>query len=678
MTNPGTKAATPARWYDFRAAGTTDTTEVLIYGDIGESWHEDTVSAAQFVRELQMVKSANLRVRINSFGGSVPDGLAIYNALRRYPGAVHVDVDGVALSVASLIAMAGGTIRMAENALMMIHAPWGVVAGNAIELREQADLLDTFARAMATSYTRTDRIEEADALALLTDGEDHWFTAEEALAAGFIDEVGAPVAVAASARPIAPGRFRALPAAAAAHLAIKEQSMPNQEPAANQPATVAPLTATYARGNDESAQIVAAFKPFVARAGVQDLLTSILQDSAVTPQAASNKLLDALGQGTEPARPLGAHPQIDTVADEVDKRREAGTLALMARAGVLPKAQQAGLSSNPYRGHRLMDMARAALQSAGIRTDGMLSMEIVGAAFTQGGSDFPILLENTMRKTLQAAYATTPDTWSRFCAIGSVTDFRVSNRYRVGSLANIELVNELAEFRQRAIPDGERATIQAQTKGNIITLSRQAVINDDLGAFVGLAGAFGRAARRTIEADVYALLGLNTNTGPTMFDGQPLFHSTHGNLAAPGAVPSVTSFDVARAAMASQRDVSLNDFLDLRPSVGLFTMAQGGNARVLNSSVYDPDATNRLQRPNMVAGLLNDIIDSPRVPGTSWYMFADPQVAPTIEVAFLDGVQEPFMDMQDGFDVDGARWKVRLDFGVGAIDWRGAYRNPGA
>jgi hypothetical protein len=152
----------------------------------------------------------------------------------------------------------------------------------------------------------------------------------------------------------------------------------------------------------------------------------------------------------------------------------------------------------------------------------------------------------------------------------------------------------------------------------------------------------------------------------------------HGNLAGSGAVPSVTAIDVARAAMAAQRDVSNNDYLDLRPAVGLFTLAQGGNARVINGALYDPDTANKLQRPNMVAGLLSDIIDSPRVSGTSWYLFADPAVAPAIEVAFLDGVQEPFLEMMAGFTVDGAQYKVRLDFGVAAVEYKSAYRNPGA
>lgn len=665
------------RWYSIRAAADgADEATLMIYGDIGPSWDESSVTAAEFCRDVMALNAKKLTVRISSFGGSVPDGLAIANALQRYPGEVVAAIDGVALSVASLIACAADRVTAAEASLFMVHAPWLVTAGNAVKLRATADLLDKFGAAMAGVYARKTGRPESEMLALLESGEDHWYSAEEALAAGFVDEITEGAEVMASVR-FDPKRFKSVPAAAAAFIATQEQSMADPTSAATLPATPAAAAPAvpYARSNPESAEIKTMFAAFAKADGVQAMLVDILGDSSVSPDAASKRLLAHLGKDATPAVPQGAHPRVETLVDETDKRREAVALALMARAGI---QRDPAAAANPYRGHKLLDLARASLQRAGIRTDGMGQMEIVAAAFTQGTSDFPVLLENTMNKTLQAAYATAQDTWSRFCATGSVTDFRAHPRYRVGSLANLDVVNELAEFKNRTIPDGEKSSITATTKGNIINLSRTAVVNDDLGAFVGLAGMLGRAARRTIEADVYALLGLNSNNGPTMSDSVAMFHANHGNLAASGAVPSVTTIDAARAAMAAQKDVSGNDYLDMRPAVGLFTLAQGGNARVINGAVYDPDTSNKLQRPNMVAGLLRDVIDSPRVPGTSWYLFADPMQAPAIEVAFLDGVQEPYLELQNGFDVDGARYKVRLDYGVAGIDWRPAYRNPGA
>ena len=354
--------------------------------------------------------------------------------------------------------------------------------------------------------------------------------------------------------------------------------------------------------------------------------------------------------------------------DERDKFIEAGVNAIRGRAGV-DKMDMA----NQFRGMRLTEIAKSCLERSGVSARGMNELEMVKRAFTTSTSDFPVLLENAMHKTLQNAYMAAPDTWTRFCAVGSVTDFRAHNRYRLGSFGNLDSLGENSEFKNKAVPDGEKSSITATTKGNLINISRQVIINDDLGAFIGLAAMLGRAGRRTIEADVYALLASN----PTMPDGIALFHSSHHNLAGTAAIPTVTSIEAARVAMAQQLDISGNDYLDLRPAVWLGGMANGGSARVINDALYDPDTANKLQRPNMVRGLFRDVVDSPRITGTEWYIFCDPLEAPVIEVAFLNGEQEPFLESMQGFEVDGMQWKVRLDYGVAAIDFRGVHKNAG-
>ena len=680
-----------AKWYEIKAAAPVaegeapKPAEVLIYGNIGDRWNEDGVVASELVRDLSALEADTINLRINSYGGSVPDGLAIYNALRRHKATVNVFVDGVAISCASYIAMAGDTITMAKNSQMMIHAPWTFAYGNSNDMREQADILDRYAKAMASAYADKSGKTYEDALALLTDGKDHWFLADEAKAEGFADEVGDEVAVAASlassfdlsrfkaAAPTAACAPQQVPQPTAAAVTTKEASMPAPVPAAGQPAAT-----PFARTKDDNAQVIAMFKPFAARPEIAALQTEVLADPGLTIETIQARLLAEMGKGTEPANPQNAFPKIETVSDEGDKRKDAVVASILARAGVAQDAAaRAALSSNPYRGDRLLDTARASLQRAGVSVSGMTPMEVVAAAFTQGTSDFPVLLENAMHKTLQASYATAALTWNRFCATGSVSDFRAHNRYRTGSFGSLDAVNELGEFVNKSIPDGEKASITAGTKGNIINLSRTAIINDDLGAFVGLSNMLGRAAARTVEADVYALLALNSGAGPTMGDGKALFHADHGNITT-GAAITMAALDLDRVAMASQKDVSGNDYLDLRPSVLLVPIGLGGTARSINDAQYDPDTANKLQKPNIVNGLFRDIVDTPRMTGTRRYLFADPSEAPVLEVAFLDGNQNPYLELQNGFDVDGARYKVRLDYGVGAIDYRGAVTNAGA
>ena len=690
-----------SKWYEIKAAAKSDdasaptVVEIYIYGNIGDRWDEDGVIASEMVRDIAALEADEITLRINSYGGSVTDGLAIYNALKRHPAPVSVFVDGVAISCASYIAMAGDTVTMAKNAQMMIHAPWSYAWGNAVDLREQADILDRYSKSMASAYADKSGKTYEDALSILLDGKDHWFSADEAVTEGFADVVGAEVDAAAS---LAAGTFdlsrfkqpaaaqaSASAAVAAVHTPVsqptaaavptpKDDRMPGTTtPAAQSAATPTP----FARTKEQNLEVLAVFKPFEAVPGVQALKDEVLADTSLTVEQASARLLAEIGKNNAPANPQNAFARVQTVADETDKQREAVVSAMLARAGVAQDAKaRSALASNPFRGHKLLDVARASLARIGRSTDGMTQMDIVAAAFTQGGSDFPVLLENTMHKALLAAYATAALTWNRFCATGSVSDFRAHNRYRLGSFGNLDSINELGEYINKSIPDGEKASIQAGTKGNIINISRQAVINDDLGAFVGLSDMLGRAAARTIEADVYALLALNGGLGPVMADGKTLFHADHGNVGT-GAAISVASIDADRVLMAGQKDISGNDYLDLRPSVLLVPTGLGGTARVINGAQYDPDTANKMQRPNMVNGLYSDIVDTPRLSGTRRYSFADATTAPVLEVAFLDGNQQPFLEVKDGFDVDGARYKVRLDYGVGAVDFRGAVTNAG-
>lgn len=719
MPTPATAPTTPApqagaRWYDIKALSTGEgqpsAAAIYIYGDIGESWWEETTTAKQLVPEIAALDVDQINLHINSYGGSVPDGLAIYNALKRHRASVHVHIDGVAVSCASYIAMAGDTVTMARNAQMMIHAPWTYGSGNAVQLRELADDLDRYANAMAHAYADKSGKSYDDALALLTDGVDHWLLADEAQAEGFADEVtdAEPVAAALAASfamqrfaprasaapaPAAPTpRFATPPALAAGN--PQEHSMPTTTtPAA--PVNAAPAAAQ--RTSEDNAAWRAMCAPFASRAGVQQLQLDVLTDPTITLDQARAQLLAELGRDVTPATPAASAPQVETVSDEADKRRAAMAQAILAKAGQLSAQERATLGSNPYRGKRLAAMAEDSLKRAGVRTDGMDEMEIVAQAmhapraagtrvgsnvrasgFTQGTSDFPIVLENVMHKTLQAAYAVAADTWRSFCAEGSVSDFRAHTRYRLGSLGNLDAKTELDEYVNKAIPDAERSSIAAKTKGNIINISREALVNDDLGAFVGLAAMLGRAAARTIEADVYALLALNGGQGPTLADGYALFSSQHGNHGTTGTALAVASLDAARVMMAQQKDVSGNDYLDLRPDVLLVPVGLGGTARVLINAQYDPDTANKLQKPNIVNGLVSNVVDTPRLAGAGYYLFANPSDAPVIEVAFLNGESTPYLETESAFDTDGARYKVRLDFGIAAIDYRGGVYCTGA
>ena len=675
------------QWYSLKrgepqASGSAAAAELRIEGDIGPSWWEETTTAASLVKDLAALGDVSeIRVTLNSLGGSVPDGMAIFNALRRHPARIVTRNEGVALSIASLIFMAGDEREMSENAMFMFHAPWTYADGNAQKLRDAADTLDKWAEAMAASYAVSGKSYE-DCLSLLTDGKDHYFTAAEALAEGFvtaITETSAPAAQAAF-RLMADARFASNPhAAKPAQLSRKEpETMTLVNPAPSAAAKTEDQIRAEALAQDAERRnaIAAAALPFARHEGMSELVAKLQADLKMGVEAANREILAALAKGVEPV--AGQH-FIEVEETGLNNRIAAQCDALMVRAGVAGKdvRDRVNASHNPFRADSLLDMARASLDRAGVKHAGRDKMQIAAAAFSQTGSDFPILLENVMHRALQSGYALAPDTWTRFAKRGSVSDFKANNRYRVGSLGNLDALNELGEFKNKTIPDGEKASISASTKGNIINISRQVIVNDDLGAFIGLADMLGRAAKRTVEADVYALLAQNGGLGPKLSDGKPLFDEAHGNIGTAAAL-AVAALDADRVLMRKQKDVSGNDYLDLQPAVLLVSVGLGGVARVIVNAEYDPDTANKLQRPNVVRGMVSDIVDSPRLDGTRRYLFADPNVAPVIEVVFLDGNDQPFLDTEVGFGVDGSRHKVRLDYGVGATDYRGAVTNAGA
>lgn len=167
----------------FKIKNEGDRAEVLLYDEIGFFG----VSAKDFVEKFNSIKSADIDLRINSPGGSVFEGLTIANAISRHKANVTVHVDGLAASIASVIAMSADKIVMAKNAYIMIHDPWGVVIGGAEAMRKEADLLDKVAGTIIQSYV--DKTGEKSETIKQLMADETWFTADEAMDIGLADEI---------------------------------------------------------------------------------------------------------------------------------------------------------------------------------------------------------------------------------------------------------------------------------------------------------------------------------------------------------------------------------------------------------------------------------------------------------------------------------------------------------
>ena len=184
-------------WFKIENKGSV--AEIWIYEQIGEDfWDGSGITAKGFQKELAEIKASQIDLHINSPGGLVFDGITIYNLLKNHPANVTTYIDGLAASIASVIALAGDKVIMAENALFMIHKASGMVVGTSDDMRDFAEKLDKVNGSIATTYMGKTKKEEAEINDLMA--AETWMTAAEALDYGFIDEVSGEVDMAACAK----------------------------------------------------------------------------------------------------------------------------------------------------------------------------------------------------------------------------------------------------------------------------------------------------------------------------------------------------------------------------------------------------------------------------------------------------------------------------------------------
>ncbi|MCG8068220.1 MAG: ATP-dependent Clp protease proteolytic subunit [Candidatus Thiodiazotropha taylori] len=645
--------------FEIRAAGQKGTTEILIYGDIGDSWSDESVQAADFVRDLQQVQADTLDVRINSYGGAISDAIAIYNALRRHPAKVNVEIDGVAVSAASLITMAGDSISMAENALMMIHAPWNLAAGNAKEHRRVADMLDKFADAMTSAYAG--RLGADTTKQWLSDGEDHWLTASQALELGLVDEIGAALDIAASLPP--KQRFT-----------IPEAIMPKTDSTKSDPNLVKQAEgAVLARIQARNNELMPIFNHLAGKPGIAEIKERVLADPSISADQARAMMLDELGKGAESINQVGAQDQATWGNNSHHKDfKDAAVDAMLQRAGI--SVDNPHPAANDLRGRSVLNIAETMIGHRGSTFLGGASpSEIVQAAMTT--SDFPDLLSGVANKSLMLGYEREPASHRIWTRSVEVNDFKPVNRVALSEAPGLLEIPEHGAYKEGSLSD-RAESYQLKTYGRIMKLTRQAIINDDLGGFTRIPLAFGASAAR-LEADkVYGLLMSN----PNMSDNFALFSAEHNNLAGTGAPLSVPTLSAARMAMRTQTGAN-DGYLNIVPTFLIVPAAMESEAMVLLANehferVVDGDAL----RSGLAWVKQLELVVDPRLDADStaaWYLAGSNSQIDTFEIAHLDGWKYVFTEDRQKFEDDSYEVKARLDFACQAIDWVGMYKNPG-
>jgi hypothetical protein len=370
----------------------------------------------------------------------------------------------------------------------------------------------------------------------------------------------------------------------------------------------------------------------------------------------------------------------DVIMDEKDKFREAAEGAVLIRSGI-PGEHGKIQGASDLAGYSLVELARHSLLLSNQSRKGS-SLEVVGRALTT--SDFPYILANVAHKSLFQGWETANETWREWCATGSVSDFKTHYSPRVGEFSDLEEIAEMEEYKHGKRTEAQE-TYSIATYGKMAGISRQAIINDDLNAITSNFMGMGEAAARKIGDLPYAVLTANAAMG----DSNSLFDATnHRNLVAggSGAPPGVATLDAAFLAMGTQKDLQGLRRLNIRPQYLLAPMALMGATEVFfksekyvdESSIGTPDEAVATTRANQYAGAVLQRIYESRLDDddpAAWYLAA--AKGKTVTVFFLNGNQTPYMEQQQGWNVDGTEFKVRIDAGAKAMGWRGLYCNDG-
>ena len=353
---------------------------------------------------------------------------------------------------------------------------------------------------------------------------------------------------------------------------------------------------------------------------------------------------------------------------ESDKFRAAAQDAVLMAAGIT--VADAAPGAQELRGHSMVELAREALQREGLQANFGDNMELARQAINST-STFPAIMANLANKSVMVGFNEAETTYQIWAGKGSNRDFKEAARVALSEAGNLELVPEGGQFQQDFLGEASART-KVATYGKLFSLTRQAIINDDLGLFSKIATKYGSAAKRLVNKMVYAQLTGNVK----MQDNVALFDTKHGNVAATGEALSVKAIAKAITAMRRQKGITGDATLNITPKYLVVPPELEMIAYQIVNSTAAVDGVNS-GVVNPYKGRFVVVADAELTDPDSWYLVADAAQHDTIEVTYLNGVETPRLETRQGFEVDGIEYKVAFDCGVSALDFRGLYKNAG-
>lgn len=685
--------------------------EIVLYGTVGASFWDEEYFTAKMVREMLEGRTGPLTVRLNSPGGVASEGQAIYTMLRDYDGEVEVVVDAVAMSAASLLAMAGDKITMRRGSYMLIHDPAMLFAegrGTAEDHKKTATFLDKIADAYADVYAARTGLSKAQARKVMRD--ETVYTAEEAVAAGFATDTDSEEAVEAAAfdyrvyanapeflRGKSKGRVPEHAAVAAMIGGLpplaKEAAMADDTKAVKPEAADDEEDKTMAARAEDgmeddeddddmpedkakasaprvemSARQSARLYDTAAMAGVDVAFVSEMIEAGVDFEGALTRITAKWKEAGDKDIAMHGRETTRILRDERETARAGMEAAIVAQ---LSRRDPESDVARPYMGMSLVEMAANSVGYKGsLRT--FADREAVMAG-THSTSDFPSVFSNALNKMLQARYRDATPTYRDVSRRMTFNDFRPHPVIGVGTFPKLLPVGEGGEIQYGTF--GEKSeSVAVAPYARAVNLSRQMIINDEMDAIAQVIADRGRAVARFEDEVFYAMLLSGSNAdGPTLTEtSRQVFNATDLSKAGTAAAITVTSLSAGRASLRKRVGID-GEKLNI-PAAILLT---GPDKETEAQQIVAPIQAQSAGNVNPFAGTLR-VVSTPYITGNAWYLFADPADVPCFIYGFLSGFEGPRMRMEEPFGRQGVMLSLEHDFGVGAIDHRGGYKNAGA
>ena len=459
------------------------------------------------------------------------------------------------------------------------------------------------------------------------------------------------------------------------------QEIPVTTTAPPEPTRAAPtppdLEAIRAEADRAAVERIAAYEPVLAAARglvTPDMLDAMREAAIrdrISPEVLRGRLWDAFAQSA-PRPSLPARPETGPGQDDPASLLDAMAEALAVRT--MPGYQAPAIGRHTeFLGWRPSDMIGELLRARGERNVPRNPTILAERAF-HTTSDFPALLSAAANKMLLAAYAPAQPTYRTLFLRRDFRDFKPHRHLRVGDFPNLVALSENGEIQAGTMSESQELVF-LQTFARRIRVTRQMLVNDDLGAFTDFASMIGRRVADFENATAYALVNSANGDGPTLITGNAAVFGTaaaRANKAGAGTLLDLPNLALGRAAVMRQRTLD-----GLPIAVGAqMRLLVGPNQELAARQLTVSVAATQTSNANVYAGFVQPLVE-PLIPANRWYLFSDPLAAPVYVYGYLNGAEGPQVTTGNVQGVDGVEVSVIFDFGVGAIDWRGAWFNPG-